>query len=126
MMYSDLKLSTLARLWARAARVYLEHRADCVAYMRYEDVVSSPLATVQAVIAASLPWLNAADLLHANKGLVMAIMDHQHQPKGNYLHSSQLNVTYTAAEVALVLNICGSEMAAFGYTAADTCVACQP
>merc|ERR1712166_398151 len=118
--------SDLARKWQRVARVYLDQQptaAIFAAHMRFEDLLCSPVQTLQRVLAGllshqqmytsadSLPALNAKSWNVA----LSRVLEVQHQPVGKYEHSMYVNATYGAVELATVLDICEPEMAAFNY-----------
>ncbi len=90
--------------------------------MRFEDLLCSPVQTLQRVLAGllshqqmytsadSLPALNAKSWKALSR-----VLEVQHQPVGKYEHSMYVNATYGAVELATVLDICEPEMAAFNY-----------
>jgi len=102
----------LARLWAHAARTYLGAPHIFAAHIRYEDMLASPMETVDRVVNASFPL--AARIVHIynlNGTALHAALRVQHHPRGHYNHTE----LPAPRDRAHILNACGAEMEAFGY-----------
>ena len=107
----------LAQMWRRAARVRLDAPAGTfAATLRLEDFLAAPSEAMGTLLRTALP---ETALPAGWKERVQAVFGVQYQPRGDYTHAAAVNATYSDAELATVLRVCGAEMAEFNYSMAD-------
>jgi len=108
-----LKVEVLAGLWARAARVYLDNPHIFAAHMRYEDLMARPVETIKQVGATLFFTTGAFELPPGGEEALLEGFDIQVKPAGTY------PTFFNETETAVVLDLCGTEMASLNYSVAD-------